>query len=143
MVQSKGTRKGVFFDTDDMKPLVNNEAFAEALRLYNETTKYGPPNEINLDVGDTRNLFISGQCALSIDWGDIGSLAIDKEKSKVIDKVGAVITPGSKQVLDRATGKLVDCTPIPAPMPRTASTTRRSRPSAAGRAASTPRPTRR
>ena len=27
------------------------------------------------------------------------------------DKVGAVIIPGSKQVLDRATGKLVDCTP--------------------------------
>jgi multiple sugar transport system substrate-binding protein len=110
MVQAKGTSEGVFFDTADMKPLVNNEAFAEALRLYNETTKYGPPNEINLDVGDTRNLFISGQCALSIDWGDIGSLAIDKEKSKVIDKVGAIITPGSKKVLDRASGKLVDCT---------------------------------
>ena len=110
MVQAKGTSEGVFFDTADMKPLVNNEAFAEALRLYNETTKYGPPNEINLDVGDTRNLFISGQCALSIDWGDIGSLAIDKEKSKVIDKVGAMITPGSKKVLDRASGKLVDCT---------------------------------
>jgi multiple sugar transport system substrate-binding protein len=110
MVQSKGTSQGTFFDTADMKPLVNNEAFAEALRLYNETTKYGPPNEINLDVGDTRNLFISGQCALSIDWGDIGSLAIDKEKSKVIDKVGAMITPGSKRVLDWSTGKLADCT---------------------------------
>jgi multiple sugar transport system substrate-binding protein len=56
-------------------------------------------------------LFTSGQCALSIDWGDIGTLAIDKEKSKVIDKVGAVVLPGSKRVLDRETGKLVDCTP--------------------------------
>jgi len=28
----------------------------------------------------------------------------------VVDKVGAVIIPGSKQVLDRASGKLVDCT---------------------------------
>ena len=111
-LQSKGTSQGAFFKTEDLQPLYGqNEAFAEALRIYSETTKYGPPDEINLDVGDTRNLFTSGQCALSIDWGDIGTLAIDKEKSKVIDKVGAVVLPGSKRVLDRETGKLVDCTP--------------------------------
>ena len=52
---------------------------------------------------------LDGQCALTVDWGDIGTLAIDKEKSKVIDKVGAMILPGSKKVLDRASGKLVDC----------------------------------
>ena len=110
-IQSKGTSQGAFFDVEGMKPLYNNEAFAEALRVYTETTQYAPPDEINLDVGDTRNLFTSGQCALSLDWGDIGTLAIDKEKSKVIDKVGAAILPGSKKVLDRASGKLVDCTP--------------------------------
>jgi multiple sugar transport system substrate-binding protein len=110
-IQSKGTSQGAFFDTKDMKPLYNNEAFAAALQVYKDTTQYGPPDEINLDVGDTRNLFTSGQCALTVDWGDIGTLAIDKEKSKVIDKVGAVIMPGSKKVLDRDSGKLVDCTP--------------------------------
>jgi multiple sugar transport system substrate-binding protein len=109
-IQSKGTSQGAFFNTADMQPLYNNEAFAEALRIYAETTQYGPPDEINLDVGDTRTLFTSGQCALTIDWGDIGTLAIDKEKSKVIDKVGAVVLPGSKRVLDRDAGKLVDCT---------------------------------
>lgn len=108
-LQSKGTSQGAFFDTDTMKPLVNNEGFAEALRIYGETTKFGPPDEINLDVGDTRNLFTSGRCALTLDWGDIGTLAIDKEKSKVIDKVGAVILPGSAKVLDRKSGKLVAC----------------------------------
>ena len=77
MIQSKGTSQGVFFDTRDMKPLVNNEAFAKALDFLKETTEYGPPNEINLDVGDTRGLFVSGRCALSLDWGDIGTLAID------------------------------------------------------------------
>ncbi|WEX87779.1 extracellular solute-binding protein [Sinorhizobium garamanticum] len=110
-IQSRGTAQGAFFSTKDMTPLYNNEAFAEALRIYKETTKYGPPNEINLDVGDTRSLFTSGQCALSIDWGDIGTLAIDKEQSKVVDKVGAVILPGSTRVLDRETGKLVGCSP--------------------------------
>jgi multiple sugar transport system substrate-binding protein len=110
-LQSKGTSQGAFFDSKDMSPLYNNDAFAEALKVYQETTKYAPPDEINLDVGDTRNLFTSGQCALTLDWGDIGTLAIDKEKSKVIDKVGAVILPGSKKVWDRDAGKLADCTP--------------------------------
>jgi len=108
-LQSQGTSQGAFFDTETMKPLVNNDAFKAALKVYVETTKYGPPDEINLDVGDTRGLFTTGRCALTLDWGDIGTLAIDKTTSKVIDKVGAVIIPGSKQVLDRATGKLVPC----------------------------------
>src|SRR6185295_7866547 len=95
---------------EGMKPLINNEGFREALRIYAETTKYGPPDEINLDVGDTRGLFTSGRCALTLDWGDIGPLAVDKATSRVQDKVGAVILPGSPRVLDRASGKLVACT---------------------------------
>lgn len=108
-IQSQGTSQGAFFSTEDMSPLYDNEAFAEALRVYGETGNYGPSDEINLDVGDTRNLFTSGRCALTLDWGDIGTLAIDPATSKVTDKVGAVILPGSTRVLDRATGKLVDC----------------------------------
>jgi multiple sugar transport system substrate-binding protein len=108
-LQAKRTSEGVFFDTEDMKPLVDNEGFRKALVILKETTQYGPPNEINLDVGDTRKLFTVGQCALTLDWGDIGTLAIDPKESKVIDKVGAVVTPGSRQVVDRATGKLVAC----------------------------------
>jgi multiple sugar transport system substrate-binding protein len=108
-LQSLGTEQGAFFDAKDMSPLVNNDAFAAALDIYTETTRYGPPDEINLDVGDTRGLFTSGRCALTIDWGDIGTLAIDPASSKVIDKVGAVMLPGSREVLDRETGKLVPC----------------------------------
>jgi multiple sugar transport system substrate-binding protein len=108
-LQSAGTEQGAFFSTEDMSPLFDNEAFSEALDIYAETTKYGPPDEINLDVGDTRGLFTSGRCALSVDWGDIGTLAIDPATSKVQDKVGAVILPGSSKVLDRASGALVDC----------------------------------
>lgn len=109
-IQSQGTGQGAFFDLETFKPLYNNEAFEKALNIYKETTQYGPPDEINLDVGDTRGLWTAGQCALTIDWGDIGTLAIE-EGSKAKDKTGAVILPGSTQVLDRKTGKLVDCTP--------------------------------
>jgi multiple sugar transport system substrate-binding protein len=109
-IQSKGTNQGVFFGSMDMKPLIDNEGFRKALGIYSETTKYGPPNEINLDVGDTRSLFTAGRCALSIDWGDIGPLAVDPKTSKVQDKVGSAILPGSKDVIDRDTGKLQACT---------------------------------
>ena len=109
MIQSQGTSQGTFFDPETMEPLIKNEAFAKALEIYNETTPYGPPDELNLDVGDTRSLFTSGRCALSIDWGDIGTLAIDPDTSVVQDKTGAMITPGVTEVLDWETGKLVPC----------------------------------
>ena len=109
MIQSKGTGQGTFFDTKDMKPLIDNEAFRKALEFLKELGKYGPPNELNLDVSDTRPLFVSGKCALNLDWGDVGVLAIDPKTSKVIDKTGSVITPGSTSVLNWSTGKLEAC----------------------------------
>jgi len=108
-IQSQGTSQGAFFSTDDMAPLYDNEGFAKALGVYGATGEYAPSDEINLDVGDTRSLFTSGRCALTLDWGDIGTLAIDAENSSVVDKVGAVILPGSARVLDRESGTLVDC----------------------------------
>jgi multiple sugar transport system substrate-binding protein len=108
-LQSQGTKQGAFFNTSNMQPLINNPAAAAALDIYKQLSRIGPPDQLNNDVGDSRGLFVSGRCALSLDWGDIGTLAIDKSQSKVVDKTGAVILPGSKQVLDRSTGQLADC----------------------------------
>ncbi|MDQ0391881.1 ABC transporter substrate-binding protein [Labrys monachus] len=110
MTQSKGTAQGTFFNTKDMSPLVDNEAFRKSLDFLKESGKYGPPDELNMDVSDTRPLFTSGKCALNLDWGDVGVLAIDPATSKVIDKTGATIMPGSKEVLNQDTGKLEACT---------------------------------
>jgi multiple sugar transport system substrate-binding protein len=109
LLQAKGTGEGAFFDTTNMNPLWNNDALKKALETYKKTMAFGPPDEINLGVGDTRGLFTTGRCALSMDWGDIGTLALDPKTSTVQDKVGAVITPGWKEVLNRSTGKLVPC----------------------------------
>src|ERR1700712_2065945 len=110
MTQAKGTSQGTFFDTKDMKPLIDNAAFRKALEFLKESSKYGPPDELNMDVSDTRPLFTSGKCALNLDWGDVGVLAIDPKSSKVIDKTGASIMPGSKEVLNWDSGKLEACT---------------------------------
>jgi multiple sugar transport system substrate-binding protein len=111
MTQSKGTSQGAFFNTADMTPLVDNAAFRKALDFLNESTKYGPEDELNLDVSDTRPLFASGRCALNLDWGDVGTISIDPAQSKVQGKWGAAIMPGSKEVLNWETGELEACTP--------------------------------
>lgn len=109
MVQSQGTSQGAFFDTADMSPLVDNAAFRKALQFLRDSTQYGPPDELNLDVSDTRPLFASGRCALNLDWGDVGVIAIDPVNSNVIGKWGAALTPGSREVLNWDTGELVPC----------------------------------
>lgn len=109
-LQSQGTGQGVFFDQDTFDPLFGpNPAFLKALELFNETTQYGPPDELTIDLNSTRDLFLTGRCALTMDWGDIGSLSIDPERSTMQDKVGTVVIPGSSEVLDRATGEMVAC----------------------------------
>ncbi len=114
-LQAQGTSQGVFFDTETFEPLVNNPGFIRALEIYKATTAFGPPNELNIGVGDTRSLFSAGRCALTLDWGDIGPLSVDPEISVVKDLVGAVITPGSTEVLDRETGMLVPCDEMTCP----------------------------
>ncbi|MEL6522924.1 MAG: extracellular solute-binding protein [Pseudomonadota bacterium] len=108
MVQSKGTAEGLYFDPETMTPKINNAAWKTAFEVYKATGAYGPPDELNHDIGDTRALMIGGRCGLMIDWGDIGPLSIE-EGSQIRDKVGAIITPGSTEVLDAATGELVAC----------------------------------
>jgi len=109
MLQTQGTSQGAFFNTDDFTPLVDNAAFRKGLEIYKATLPFGPPDELNIGVGDTRGLVTSGRCALTVDWGDIGTLAIDPEASVVQDKIGAIILPGYTEVLDRETGELVPC----------------------------------
>ncbi|MEP0521407.1 MAG: extracellular solute-binding protein [Hyphomicrobiales bacterium] len=108
--QTKGTGEGLWFDPETMKPKINNAAWAEAFRVYKETGKYGPPEELNHDIGDTRSLVQAGRCGMVIDWGDIGPLSIDESGAAIKDKIGAVIMPGSRKVLNPASGELEMCT---------------------------------
>src|SRR5438477_3486937 len=59
-LQSKGTKQGAFFKTDNMQPLTNNTGAASALVGYKQLSKFGPPTQLNDDVGNSRGLFITG-----------------------------------------------------------------------------------
>lgn len=114
-LQAEGTSQGLFFDLETFEPLVDNAGFIRALEIYKATNAFGPPDEQSLNVGDTRSLTITGRCALTLDWGDIGSLSIDPDQSVVQGLIGAVITPGSTEVVDRETGELVACDEMTCP----------------------------
>ncbi|MEM9428100.1 MAG: extracellular solute-binding protein [Pseudomonadota bacterium] len=107
-VQSLGTSEGIYFDPETMTPKINNAAWRKAFELYKATGEFGPADELNQDIGDTRALATGGRCGLMIDWGDIGPLSIE-DGSQIRDKVGAIIMPGSTEVLDLDTGELVPC----------------------------------
>ncbi|NJK80496.1 MAG: extracellular solute-binding protein, partial [Chloroflexaceae bacterium] len=114
-IQTQGTQQGAFFNTETMEPLVNNEAMAAALDIFAQTTAYGPPEELTVWLPEIRTLFLTGRCALTIDWGDIGTLAADQSISQISETLGVTILPGSSRVLDRATGTLVECTTAQCP----------------------------
>jgi multiple sugar transport system substrate-binding protein len=106
LLQSQGTSQGAFFDTTNMDPLFNNEATKLALQAYKKTGEFGPPDENNTDLGVIRSLFTTGRCALTLDWGDTGTLA---PGTYVADKYASMVIPGSNQVWDQAAGALVPC----------------------------------
>jgi len=113
-LQTSGTSQGAFFDSETFNPLTNNPGFIRALEIYKATNDFGPADELSIGVGDTRGLWTAGRCALTLDWGDIGSLAVE-EGSMVNGLTGAVISPGTTEVLDRATGELVTCDDMTCP----------------------------
>ena len=115
IVQTQGTAQGFHFDNETMKPIVNNAGWKKAFELYKETGKYGPPDELNMDIGDTRALFKAGRCGLLVEWGDPGTLQLDDDATAIRGKMYAISAIGSREVLDRATGELVAVTPETAP----------------------------
>jgi multiple sugar transport system substrate-binding protein len=115
IVQTQGTAQGFHFDNATMKPIINNDGWKKAFELYKATGEFGPPEELNMDIGDTRGLFKAGRCGLMVEWGDPGTLQLDPDAEKVKGLIFAVSAMGSKEVLDRATGKLVPVTKENAP----------------------------
>ena len=115
IVQTQGTAQGFHFDNATMKPMVQNAGWKKAFELYKATGEFGPPEELNLDIGDTRALFKAGRCGLIVEWGDPGTLQLDDDATAIRGKMYAISAIGSTEVLDRATGELVPVSAETAP----------------------------
>ncbi len=115
IVQTQGTAQGFHFDNGTMEPLINNAGWRKAFELYKATGEFGPPEELNMDIGDTRALFKAGRCGLMVEWGDPGTLQLEDDASAVKGLIYAIPAVGSTEVLDRATGELVPVSADSAP----------------------------
>lgn len=96
-----------FFSCDNMTPQVNNPGWVRALTEYVEIAKFGPAEMINYDVSDTRIHFPAGVSVLNIDWGDVGTISIDPDRSVVIGDVGFGVLPGGEEYWDYVKGEWV------------------------------------
>jgi len=97
--------KAYYFDTDTMKPRINNPGFVKALEDYIEIMKYAPKEIKKFSPGNVRNSFIQGEVAMVIDWANTGTMAVTEKSSVVKDKVGYASLPDSNIVYNSKTAK--------------------------------------
>ena len=93
-----------FFDPDTMAAQVNNPGWVRAVEEYVEILKFCPPGSENYGIVQAREAFVSGQTAMTLDWGDTAQNANDVRRSKVRGKVGYFVLPGSHRSWNLRTG---------------------------------------
>lgn len=108
MTNTKGPAAGSLFSTKDMSPLTG-EAMERTLKIMKESVRYGSPNEFDgcweINIADLND----GSCAQTINWGNQFTEYAKVGSTLVGGRLGIAQTPGSTQILDRDTMKLVDC----------------------------------
>lgn len=82
----------VLFDS----PEVIN-AFKYALSIQHED-KSSPPGAVGYNNGDVLNMFLQGKVAMVRNWPYMYSMAKDPAQSKVADKFGVAVQPGTSAV---------------------------------------------
>jgi multiple sugar transport system substrate-binding protein len=87
-----------FFDPDTMKAQINNEGWKKAVQDYVDIFRFCPKGSERYGILDTREAFVRGEAAMTLDWGDTGQLAADPRRSTVVGRVGCFVLPGADQV---------------------------------------------
>lgn len=82
----------VMFDSPEVL-----EAFKYALAIQHED-KSSPPGAVNYANGDALNMFVQGKVAMVRNWPYMYSMAKDPAQSKVADKFGVAVQPGTSAV---------------------------------------------
>ncbi|TVR37731.1 MAG: extracellular solute-binding protein [Nitriliruptor sp.] len=102
---SQGEGWELFFDPDDMTPLINSPGHVRALEEWIEIVQHGPPDILEFDVGDIRAQFPLDTAALALDWASIGFIPTSRENQELI---GFNPIPGPMEVYDHATGEWIE-----------------------------------
>ena len=92
----------LFFDPQSMTPRLTEPGWIQALEDMKKDAECGPKGMIQYGYAETRPVFVNGQSAMIVDWGDIGTLSYGKD-SKIRGKTGTALVPGATKLYDRTT----------------------------------------
>ena len=85
---------GDYQSADYRTATINTPEAIKAYQYYGEILRnYGPPGVLNMNWGETSNLFAQGLVAMRIDNDSQFAQVVDKNKSLVWDKVGFATVP--------------------------------------------------
>jgi len=107
MPADKAGAPGVmFFEPDNMDPLVNTPGWEKGIEKFVDMGKRGCAPGLDWVRADVINEMILGHAAMAIDWGDIGPNS-HSEKSLVKGKIGYAMPPGTHEYWDWKDNKWV------------------------------------
>lgn len=78
--------------------VVNSDAAVAAFEKYLSYLKYAPPiaKTGQMDIFQINDLYMQGKIAAIVNWNAVSATAIDPKVSKVADKTGYALPPGTK-----------------------------------------------
>ncbi len=95
---------GFYFDLETMEPLVNTPGWVRALEDFIACQDLYPPGGNTFDFPAVIRSFGKGEAVFSDSWDDPFVQAMEPG-SKLRNRVGAALSPGSRQVWNRKTGR--------------------------------------
>ncbi len=88
---------GVNYFDENMTPTINTPAAVEALDMYKEIIKFGPPGKESMDLGQTIQRWQSGADVMSVWWIDLAEFTVQQQGPERAQDQGAAIVPGWEQ----------------------------------------------
>ncbi len=85
---------GVNYFDENMNPVINQGKAAEALDMYREIIKFGPPGAEAMDIGTTIQRWQSGSDVMSVWWIDLAEFTVQQQGVELAEDQGAAIVPG-------------------------------------------------
>ncbi|GFR40153.1 hypothetical protein Agub_g709 [Astrephomene gubernaculifera] len=111
-LQAGGTSQGFHFDSDTMRPLLNSSGSLRAAELYRRLSRFTAPTE-NVSCLPVSLSFVAGNCLMAVGTTLHFKYATFNNSlnkvTRVRGRTGTALLPGSTQVEDRATGRLLTC----------------------------------
>ncbi len=85
---------GVNYFDESMNPVINQGKAAEALDMYKEIIKFGPPGAEAMDLGTSIQRWQSGSDVMSVWWIDLAEFTVQQQGTEKAEDQRGAIVPG-------------------------------------------------